>query len=150
MKFLFFSLFLSHLAIGQNVVSNRDTLSWWKNPETINHSQLIENKPFLFIDWDGLTNTSRIIHFNCRYKIPGLNIESFSKCDSTFNFDKEINEWIQGDYEQLNGNAFPNCLLPFLQSLPIGTILYFDDFITICPDCIARKRHWAFQATIID
>jgi hypothetical protein len=150
MKFLFFALFLSHLAIGQNFVSNRDTLSWWKNPETINHSQLIENKPFLFIDWDGLTNTSRIIHFNCRYKIPGSKIESFSKCDSTFNFDKEINEWIQGEYEQFNGNAFPDCLSPFLQSLPIGPILYCDTFLTICPDCIARKRHWSFQATIIN
>lgn len=127
-----------------------DTLSWWKVNEKISRNQLKENRPFIVMNESGYTVSSSIIGFRCRYQIPGSSIQSFSICDSTFNNDTELFEWIPGEYESFGGNQLPNCIITFFDSLPNETILYFDRFITICPDCVARIKPWILHIKLVD
>ena len=143
-SFLILFLFCSHLVTGQ------DTLLWWENNGTIKRSQLLENKSFQLIDENGAISYSRIFSFNCRFQKPNSEPKSFTICDSILDYETENYEWITGEYEQFSGNKFPDCLSPTLESLPVGTMLYFDQFISICPDCIARKRSFKFHFTLIE
>jgi hypothetical protein len=131
-------------------VTAQDTLLWWENNGSIKRSQLFENKPFLLSRESGSARSASIFSFSCQYQEPNSEKKSFSICDSTFNHDTEVNVWVEGEYEQFSGNKFPDCLLPFLESLPVGTILYFDHFISICPDCVARRRSFKFHFTLIE
>lgn len=130
--------------------SGKDTLFWWKNTGTISHSQLLENIPFVLNNESGFTIFSEMIQFHCRYQKSNSEIKSFPICDSTFNYDTELYERVPGEYEQFTGNKFPDCLLSFFKFLPVGTILYFDQFVSICPDCVARKLPIKFQMIIIE
>jgi len=147
--------FLRNQEIGKQSFEIRntgiDTLSWW-SIGTISHSELKENRTFQVINESGYTIYASIIGFGCHYQLPGSgsDIQSFSICDSTLNYDTEIYEWIPGEYESFRGNQFPDCTLSFLNSLPTGTILYFDRFISICPSCIAQRRSWEFQLKLVN